>query len=117
MGQSISCRKCGKSPSINHIEYENNDINKYLKQMESSDQLNLKKSMEMTNYILSKTEEIEHIVGAISSRYIPIKNCARIYQYLCEDCYDKIDLEALPSNWGYKVMLQSDGWEDHPLPL
>lgn len=121
MGQSISCSICKKCPSINRIIYENNDVDKYLEQVKLLEPIKGKIIPfagldEIQKYLNSKINEIKHIVGYISVYYIPHKNIAHMHQYLCEYCYDEIYLEDLPLEWGYKVMLKSDGWVKFLLP-
>lgn len=52
-------------------------------------------------------ETIESVVG-------PVHICQsidlKIYSLYCEDCYQSVDLEALPKGWGYKSTFKIDGY-------
>ena len=121
MGSSISCNNCTHPTSYYFIKYEHDEIEEYADNNNMFKQIKEGKPITSISHFIGapltfareKLKEIEPIVGKV---YSSMGHEFSMNQYLCINCYKKIDFDKVPEEWGINSEFKAEGWQDFKLP-
>jgi len=108
MGVARSCDHDCRRPAVWYVDYEHDELDRLRSKMKhcNADDI-LEIMMESSRRAEELSQKIRPVVGKV--QIIQSVNL-RMHSLLCDRCFNKIELENLPKDWGYTAIFKQNGY-------